>query len=328
MSRLLGSYWAVAIETISGGLEYGPRMFMCSFGRVLWVLAAFATGCIQLSPREALQATDAGFALDAHVTGDSGSRPDASGSDASLNPDAAIIGTDECPSSLEGAVFCDGFERSNLEGWMSTVTAASSTDTTTLVERQTARVYRGQAALRVVAAPGARRAFLHAVAFSQPVAVLSAVWLRAYVYLPEGTSNQAVYLGFSDTSNNQWLAATSKRISNSGTAEVADIHSDNFPDDINAGSAQPTYTGEWVCVELQIDVGASARSRLYWNGEEVIASKTFDTRFNNRGGPSRINVGLIRRRYRPSQNTEWDRPFVEFFVDDVIAATTRPGCDG
>ena len=245
--------------------------------------------------------TDGQTDLDAgiHVTVDSG-------------PEDSGVESPRCTFSVPDALFCDGFERDDLEGWRTD--QLPSTSTTTILQRQGDKKLRGRSALRARMGPGDVLAVAYATVFTdQPPRLF---WVRAYFYFPRRTSAANEYLVVSDAPNITGVVASTT------DDDAANLHS-------HPGAIQYFEIKEvppldvWLCVEMKVEIGSTGEVALYWDGAPAVTA-VFDVVDHTL--MRRINVGAGRAYVvSPNRPNALDS-VVEVYVDEVVVSTTRPGC--
>lgn len=265
------------------------------------------------APRDAAAAE--GGATDATVTADA--MPDAldaastdldasddNPQDADTDGDAVDSGViDLCPDRAD-ALFCDGFEDAALMRWNYEIVTNGTLD------RTAARFRSGVAALRATtgAAGSTNVAREGANIFGHQKT--GELWARYYYYLPAST---VVNTAFS-------------------TGVVAEIEDPFFgfallvtPSRVDIGVFNTMYPGtkafprdHWTCVELHVQIDASAGIfEAYLDG--ALAARSPATNTLPGMGYSSLDVGI--------HYTDMGQGPVEAYVDDVVAGTTRAGCN-
>jgi hypothetical protein len=272
---------------------------------------AFTFGCMRAGYDALPAPSDSGSA---GASADDGGSPDAAHpSDAGSLDDAGRAGSDAevdsgpadlCPAS--DAVFCDGFEDTEFQNWsypiMQNGTAVQATDGK--------YVRSGVGSLHATTGPAAPntsarygvRAFDHQKS--------GEIWLRSYYYIPKSTVADPAF----------------------STCVVAEVEPPYFgfsllvlPTRVAIGVGSTRHPGtlefrrdRWVCVELHVRIAASGGVfEAYLDGALAARSPAMDTVPDR--GYTTLDVGI--HYTDPAQGP------VEVYVDDVVADTTRVGCE-
>jgi hypothetical protein len=209
---------------------------------------------------------------------------------------------DLCPERSD-VLFCDGFE-DDFSRWSYSVVDNGS------VARSTTHVRTGESSLR--AATGAAGGNSHARYGTEVFDHQKSgdIWARYYYYLPSSTVVTSYF--------------------SSGVVSEVEPPYVGFsliikPDglDIAVGNTFYRRTGtfprdRWTCVELHVKIDAAAGIyEAYLDGVIAVRSPETDTLPDM--GYTSLDVGI--------HYTDPGQGPIEVFVDDVIAGTTRIGCD-
>lgn len=262
-------------------------------------------------PEAAIGAAEAG-ALDAtlpdgamHDDGSMDGGPVDGGLIDGAEPDGAVDGgpVDLCPERSD-ALFCDGFEDPTFSRWSYTVLMNGT------VNRTTTRSHSGAGSLRAATgASGSNNAARYGVrALDHQKS--GEIWLRYYYYIPSSTVVDTVF----------------------STGVVAEIEPPYFgfsllvrPSRVDIGAFDAVYQGtmafprdRWTCVELHVQIDAAAGIfEAYLDGALAVRSPATDTLPDM--GYTSVDVGI--HFTDPAQGP------VTAYVDDVLAANTRLGCN-
>lgn len=265
--------------------------------------SAIDTGII--TPLDAKMPDDAHVATDSSIGAmDSGAMDSGDMLDSSLEDSAVDSGTKElCPEN-SNLLFCDGFEDTNLNRWSYTVLENGS------VDRSTARYRSGAASLRATtgAAGSTNEARKGVEVFGHQKS--GDIWARYYYYLPSTVTISSYfssgvveeieppYFGFSLLILPNHVAIEADGLRYEGTMA--------FP------------RNKWTCVELHVQIDPAAGFfEAYIDGALAARSTATDTLPDM--GYTSVDVGV--HYTEPSQGS------VTAYVDDVVAAHTRTGCD-
>lgn len=244
---------------------------------------------------------------------DSGPQADASMDSGPMDSGTVDAGNDEyndpartaaCPDNIPGAVFCDGFEDPSFAIWSHSIQQNGT------LEQSTSRVRTGSGSLRArtnyaTTSETAARLGIRAVDHMTS----GNLWARFYYYVPSAvvvssefstgvlSEVEPPYYGFSLTVTSDGVAIASEAYRNRSTT--------TFPRD------------QWVCVEMHALIADSGGSwGGFINGAPFARTSDRDTRPDR--GYTTFDVGI---HYAPA-----GQGAVEVFVDDVVVATSRPGC--
>jgi hypothetical protein len=215
-----------------------------------------------------------------------------------------------CPSGTQsGTVFCDGFEGTDgsppRNVWM--VNAQGGT-----ANLDTSRAYRGGSSLHLVNTGGSSASD---VEVDETQSVPSHFFARAFVYVPTG---------FSDTKS----AAIMLAEQNSGQFQGVTLNLLNrsFQTVNTVGGSGPTQGGstilnkdQWVCLEWEVQTGASGFTRLYVDGTEDSSLNGTPTQsLNPSGGVTQFGLALVADAPAPAR---------ELWIDELAINGTGPiGC--
>jgi hypothetical protein len=213
----------------------------------------------------------------------------------------------EPPSCLDdypGALFCDGFEDPALAGWMDTSDIGA-------VDRVIDRVHSGEAAIRAYSlAGGGRGRLLAGFDFTG-----TELYFRSFVYIEAAQSlTSASFLLARE------VGAMADGIAlQVGLDGLANLYVGPRGDPYSTLSPS-TYLprDEWVCLEGHVTISDTAGVAEYFvNGALAAQASNVDTQPGSAYGV--IVVGV--------EYTEASQPPVNLWVDDVVVATQRIGCD-
>jgi hypothetical protein len=236
-------------------------------------------------------------ALDARV--DDAATDDAADDDAA-GPDAALL---DCTQTHPTAVFCDGFEASDMGPWDYTILERGT------AVRTTTRAYRGAASLAVTTDGSNNYKSARWGAFLPP-ATTGDLYVRSYQWLPSATTI-AGQMSLLVTGNSAPpYPSTSVRLEPGQLVVQVDTVGP-----VQTPGAFPR--DRWVCVQLHIAIGATGSVSLRLDGDLVVDTGTLDTRVT--GGYTHIDVGV-----HYATNTQ---PQVEMWIDEVVVDTVPIACN-
>jgi hypothetical protein len=211
---------------------------------------------------------------------------------------------DLCPERSD-ALFCDGFEDPSFSRWSYPVITNGS------VEQSTTFVHAGTGSMHAnTGSSGANNVARYAAAiFDQQMS--GDIWVRAYYYLPSSTEVttslfstlvvseiEPPYFGFA-------LIVRSSRV-DIGVLDTMYPGTLAFPRD------------RWTCIELHVTIDPEQGVfEGFLDGELAAQSLPTDTQPDH--GYTVIDAGI--------HYTEPEQGPVELYVDDVVAGTSRVGCD-
>jgi hypothetical protein len=250
--------------------------------------------------------------LDASGPGTDGSMPatdagptdDGAMSDAAASDGQVLDAGDPC-AGHSGALFCDSFDDPTFMPWAYEKVAAGST-----AEQSTSFVHTPAGALVATTGPSGSTNFARLGAKPFPHIKSGDLWLRAYYFIPNATVTNSFY----------------------STVVIAEIEPPYFgfslvvfPTQVQIGVGGTMYPGtmafpheRWVCVELHVQIDASqGHFEGYFDGLLAVQSPALDTMGDY--GYTSIDVGI--------HYTDTNQNPVLLYVDDVVAGTTRPGCN-
>jgi hypothetical protein len=136
-------------------------------------------------------------------------------------------------------------------------------------------------------------------------------WLRAYYYFSSAYDYQCELTGI-------WEETTDQIFNTWVTDTTANVHVHNYAGGFWTSDSNTLPKDRWVCVEAHVGVGTPGPVELYFDGA-LVASDTGDTTYG--ANPlHNIVVGVAWR------DVDYDQEMV-IYVDEVVADTSRVGCD-
>ena len=259
---------------------------------------------------------DAKMPDDADVATDSGAGPTDSGAmdsgdmDAADMPDSSVEDSavdsgaiERCPEN-SNLLFCDGFEDTNLERWSYDVLENGS------VDRTTARYRSGTASLRATTGaagtPNEARKVVEVFDHQKS----GDIWARYYYYLPSSVTINSYFSSVVVEEIEQPFFGFSLLILPNQVAIEADS--------LRYDGTMAFPRNKWTCVELHVQIDPVAGFfEAYIDGALAARSTATDTLPDK--GYTTLEVGV--HYTDPSQGP------VTAYVDDVVAANTRTGCN-
>lgn len=223
------------------------------------------------------------------------------GTDAgSIGPPSRCVAGD-----LGDRLFCESFEGGDMGNFTGQLSDASGNR----LEYVQDVVYRGNYALRATVDRLGEYAILTASPFDPSV---TDIYFRAYYYFSSGTepSMEMHYLG--NDAYDQWASVTFN------TSRVTDFHTHGFPSDFREGVSAMRALDTWHCVELHMRVGTMDGSMELWFDGVSIGTQTMTNTLTTPPATI-IGAGLTFKDAGESER------FV--YVDEVVADTSRIGCD-
>ena len=224
------------------------------------------------------------------------------------DPDAGLDGgveppVDRCPE-LPNALFCDGFEDAEFERWSQPLISNGA------AEQSTARVHSGSSSLRATTGSAGTTSDARMVAEVFDHQKAGDIWLRFYFYLPSATAINASIVIASITETEEPYFETALSLRATGT----DVATSN----VLYRRTTVLARDAWVCVEMHVRLHESTGFiEAFFDGTSAARSGDTDTIPDT--GYTSFDVGL--------QHMSSGQAPLEAFVDDVVAATTRVGCD-
>lgn len=244
--------------------------------------------------RSALPATDAGAG-------------DAGGADAA--PDGGDDRRTRCDDVLAGALFCDGFEDTDLAGgvlgpWSDTLLRRGGN-----LETIEDPIREGTRALQAFSRMGGGRAAVTAT-FDPPV-FDGALWVREWLYLPASAVIDTVsllYVGNADGSEGTALQTYDGGLVSGWIGPSAQWQ----------GTMAPLPRDRWTCLQYRIDVAdAGGALELYVDGVSVGRQEGFDTLAS--GGYTSLEAGI--------EYTGDAQEPLTLYIDEVAVGRERMPCE-
>jgi hypothetical protein len=235
------------------------------------------------------------------------------GSDAGTDAGAADSGVVASQKCLErpGALFCDSFEAPDPDFMLWSYEAL----TNGTVARSTTRARTGQWSLRSATTQGAgTQARLATLELNKQMS--GDAWVRFYNWVPSSVEIQQHFsIGIISEEDPPWNGFE-VRILN---GDIVDLNTASALVVVDGVTPKVTYTRDaWVCVEMHVFIDAIAGFyEAYLDSTLAVRSPMTDT--TTASGYSAAEVGV---HYAPT-----DQGPVELFVDDVVVARSRIGCD-
>ncbi|HUS63852.1 MAG TPA: hypothetical protein VMZ28_04875 [Kofleriaceae bacterium] len=227
------------------------------------------------------------------------------GLDASaLTTDGPIPLDTSCGDQLVGAALCEPFEDPALVGMYRRETHGE-------ISVGDQQVYRGGGALRATTVPGEvpSEAQVGATVFDGVGA--GVVQARAYVYVPSSVAvTEVSILGLSEKDAPYHGASVALTADGAVRLDVTAAAS-------NTTSAYELPRDRWVCLVLEVAVGASGSAAVHVDGATRVFAQDIDTL--PAGGYESVTAGIL---WAP----EGQGP-AEIFVDELVADTGPVPCD-
>jgi hypothetical protein len=239
-------------------------------------------------------------------TAQDGSGGDAKTGDAQIGDAGADAG--ECPF---GAIFCDDFETGNFSRWET----ANPPALPNVLEVSSAKSWRGKYAMHVSVSDPADSGNTFYVNAHQGFGALSSgtFALRAYVYVPAGSTYGAFFVLTHDTSQTETVIFGPETCTNSTTTCLYSATVGSGVD-IAANATVALPTDQWNCVEWVVELGDAGGVAGYVGGGLVFQASG-DTA-DPAGGFSAIDVGFMGALGGES-----------VYIDDLAVSTQRLGCE-
>jgi hypothetical protein len=208
-----------------------------------------------------------------------------------------------CDGPLGDRLFCDGFESGDTSEWDGTDNDGFGS--TVVVDDI---VYMGDYALRVEGEPGAWYGGAGKEVF--PVVGITDQWLRAYYYFPDAN-------GFGAEVNSMGEYDASYDVVVSVGRGYTNFHTHSWDTDSSADGSMAIAADTWTCIELHVHFGVTDGAiELFFDDELVAEARDTDTTVP-RGLPT-IVAGFA---WKDGDD------HVVTYVDEVVADTSRVGCD-
>lgn len=235
------------------------------------------------------------------------------GGDAGSDGGAADSGVVASPKCLErpGAVFCDGFEEPDPDFML----WSYETLTNGTVARSMTRALTGQWSLRSATTQGVgTQARLATLELKKQMS--GDVWMRFYNWVPESVEIQQHFsIGIISEEDPPWNGFELRIL----PGDIVDLNTSSPLMIVDGVTPKVTYTRDaWVCVEMHVFIDPVAGFyETYLDSLLAVTSPLTDT--TTATGYSAAEVGV---HYAPTGQGP-----VELFVDDVVVARARIGCD-
>ena len=98
----------------------------------------------------------------------------------------------------------------------------------------------------------------------------------------------------------------------------SDFHAHGWAEDSRETFPLPVYRNTWMCIEIHVRFDATDGAiEMFWDGERVAMLTGIDTTAPR--GLERIHAGIAWK--------DVDAAMREVYVDEVVADTSRIGCD-
>lgn len=225
---------------------------------------------------------------------------DAGGEDASVDPTS-------CAALHAARSFCDDFETGDTSRWE--VAYAPNGSSLVVIDASAGPVHRGAHALRAEAVVGSEGATV--VVNGLPTGDVPDYWLRAFFYLPAATPLECEINAIGDVDDNHQINAYL-------TAAGTNLHTHGLVMDLWQTEPITPSRDRWVCFEMHVHIDATDGAvELYADDEPVVTGTGLDTSIVR--PLQRIAVGI---HYKDETD-----PTQVLYVDDVVADTTRIGCE-
>jgi hypothetical protein len=250
--------------------------------------------------------------MDAGLTDSLDAGSDA-GSDAGGDAGAADSGVVASQKCLErpGAVFCDSFEAPDPDFMLWSFESL----TNGTVARSMTRARTGQWSLRSATTQGAgTQARLATLELNKQMS--GDAWMRFYNWVPASVDIQQHFsIGIISEADIPWNGFEVRILK----GDIVDLNTSSALVVVDGVTPKVTYTRDaWVCVEMHVFIDAIAGFyEAYLDSTLAVRSPMTDT--TTASGYSAAEVGV---HYAPT-----DQGPVELFVDDVVVARSRIGCD-
>lgn len=221
--------------------------------------------------------------------------------DAGVLPDAGIDETG-CDDRYADALFCDGFEAPLPGAW------SGLSERQGFLTRLAAPVYRGAFALE------ARSTDVNAFVYTRAdlTDVTTDLFVRLYAYLPSGQEVVDLNLIYAGEPSPPY-GGIILGLRNGGAAFARSMTTDR---EVVTGDT-PLAWDRWVCLEAHALLDEVGMIELWVDGVSRGRLEGIDTRAVL--GVAGMNAGIA--------NASASQPPVRVLIDEVIASTTRIGCD-
>jgi len=235
------------------------------------------------------------------------------GSDAGRDAGAADSGVVASQKCLErpGAVFCDSFEEPDPDFML----WSYETLTNGTVARSMTRALTGQWSLRSATTQGVgTQARLATLELEKQMS--GDAWMRFYNWVPATVQIQQHFsIGIISEEDPPWHGFELRIL----PGNVVDLNTSSALMIVDGVTPKVTYTRDaWVCVEMHVFIDPVAGFyEAYLDSVLAVQSPMTDT--TTASGYSAAEVGV---HYAPTGQGP-----VELFVDDVVVARSRIGCD-